>query len=341
MKKDYWAGSQGALRSTAAYSGRDIGRLERIASSRGGYAALATGFATVVVLSVGATIFAMSLLAGGESQTEAPEQAVRASIVTTANAAQPSPGAAQADTDTAASGPQAEVVAVASATPHGNLLPLHEGQAANGASAEGVDELASNDPRWAQGETPAQPIDDVRVQPAGQAQAMVEPRALQDNGAARALKQASIDHAGDEADTKDPQATAAIAARTPAKEKADPPKASSAATLNTDSNLRSGPDKKARIIGTVPARKPVQIIACKSWCEIVYDGKRGFVYSGFVRKGEARDNRAAADIGAAKPRAVPQKAERQAASGLPGVSTSDLPKVLPADGSKGASNRGG
>ncbi|KQZ79042.1 hypothetical protein ASD64_11790 [Mesorhizobium sp. Root157] len=48
--------------------------------------------------------------------------------------------------------------------------------------------------------------------------------------------------------------------------------------------MRSGPKTGAAAIGTVPAKTPVEVVACEKWCEIVYEGKRGFVYKSFVQR---------------------------------------------------------
>ncbi|KAA3450584.1 peptide-binding protein [Mesorhizobium sp. SARCC-RB16n] len=49
--------------------------------------------------------------------------------------------------------------------------------------------------------------------------------------------------------------------------------------------MRSAPKKGATPIGTVPARTSVQLIGCKQWCEIVYNGKHGWVYKSYVKPG--------------------------------------------------------
>lgn len=36
---------------------------------------------------------------------------------------------------------------------------------------------------------------------------------------------------------------------------------------------------------TVPAKASVQVMSCKQWCEIVYNGKRGWVYKSYVKTG--------------------------------------------------------
>lgn len=50
--------------------------------------------------------------------------------------------------------------------------------------------------------------------------------------------------------------------------------------------MRSGPKKGASAMGTVPAKTAVQIVTCNQWCQIVYNGKRGWIYKSYV----SRDN---------------------------------------------------
>ncbi|RWG75593.1 SH3 domain-containing protein, partial [Mesorhizobium sp.] len=49
--------------------------------------------------------------------------------------------------------------------------------------------------------------------------------------------------------------------------------------------MRSGPKNGAAAIVTVPAKSAVQVMSCKKWCEIVYNGKRGWIYKSFVKTG--------------------------------------------------------
>ena len=49
--------------------------------------------------------------------------------------------------------------------------------------------------------------------------------------------------------------------------------------------MRTGPKKGAAAIATVPARASVQVLNCKHWCEIVYNGKHGWVYKSYVKPG--------------------------------------------------------
>lgn len=48
--------------------------------------------------------------------------------------------------------------------------------------------------------------------------------------------------------------------------------------------MRSNPKSGADAIGTVPAKSAVQVVNCEQWCEIIYNGKRGFVYKSFVQR---------------------------------------------------------
>jgi len=49
--------------------------------------------------------------------------------------------------------------------------------------------------------------------------------------------------------------------------------------------MRTGPKKGAAAIVTIPAKTSVQVMSCKKWCEIVYNGKRGWVYKTYVKTG--------------------------------------------------------
>lgn len=49
--------------------------------------------------------------------------------------------------------------------------------------------------------------------------------------------------------------------------------------------MRSGPKKNAAAISTVPARTSVQVMNCKQWCQIVYNGKTGWIYKSYIKTG--------------------------------------------------------
>ena len=49
--------------------------------------------------------------------------------------------------------------------------------------------------------------------------------------------------------------------------------------------MRSGPKKGASAIGTIPAKTSVEVLSCNQWCQVIYKGKRGWIYKSFVRTG--------------------------------------------------------
>jgi hypothetical protein len=55
------------------------------------------------------------------------------------------------------------------------------------------------------------------------------------------------------------------------------------APVTTDVNMRAGPSNDAAVVLVVRRNREVEVIGCRYWCEVIYDGKRGFIYKGFVR----------------------------------------------------------
>ena len=49
--------------------------------------------------------------------------------------------------------------------------------------------------------------------------------------------------------------------------------------------MRSGPKKNAAAIVTVPAKTSVQVMSCKKWCQIIYNGKTGWIYKSYIKTG--------------------------------------------------------
>lgn len=56
------------------------------------------------------------------------------------------------------------------------------------------------------------------------------------------------------------------------------------ARILRDVTMRASGSKGAAPIGTIPAKATVELITCKSWCQVVYKGKRGWIYKGFVAR---------------------------------------------------------
>ncbi|MCV0397403.1 MAG: SH3 domain-containing protein [Rhizobiaceae bacterium] len=76
-------------------------------------------------------------------------------------------------------------------------------------------------------------------------------------------------------------------------------------TVRTAVNMRTGPGKSHRVVGVAPQGASVGVVSCDSWCEIVHQGKRGFVYASFL--GQPRQS---AEAPAGQP--APEKAEPEA-----------------------------
>jgi hypothetical protein len=60
--------------------------------------------------------------------------------------------------------------------------------------------------------------------------------------------------------------------------------ASGPGRVNVSVNMRAGPDNDARVVRVLRAGTPVEIVACKFWCEVIAGGERGFVYQRFVTR---------------------------------------------------------
>lgn len=172
--------------------------------------------------------------------------------------------------------------------------------------------LASSSPRWTASDSKPLP-DKVGDQSAPSEQA-AEPSAAQpadtafaepaaESDASDALSQVAAPAGETPADAKTPgdkmdgAQTAAIPEAKPQVPDADPagtdnakPKpqkvgAAANGRILRPVTMRSGPKKGASVITTVPAKASVQVVNCKQWCEIVYNGKHGWVYKSYVKTG--------------------------------------------------------
>lgn len=57
------------------------------------------------------------------------------------------------------------------------------------------------------------------------------------------------------------------------------------AQVNAWVNMRAGPDNDAEILAVVPGGAEIGAEAdCLHWCEVVYEGQQGFIYSSFIRR---------------------------------------------------------
>jgi hypothetical protein len=203
-------------------------------------------------------------------------------------------------------------------------------QAAPTAAADDVavdpDALAPLDPRWAR---PATPTPDAAASVA----ATIPPIT------------AAIDPAAADPDPTDGTETAAIAPDETALPRAARQDSGDDATatddpmslvtkarptqIRTAANMRSRPKSGSGVIMVVPQSATVQLVGCKVWCEIVYKGKRGYIYKDFLGGSRSASNSAKSKSSAKKPKAVKtvdtsDAGDTSDAAGLPGVET---PKI--------------
>ncbi len=53
-------------------------------------------------------------------------------------------------------------------------------------------------------------------------------------------------------------------------------------TTTTWVNMHTGPDNATPVVAVVPAGTALQVFACDPWCEVEYDGTRGYIWRDFV-----------------------------------------------------------
>ncbi|MCB4770285.1 SH3 domain-containing protein [Ancylobacter sp. Lp-2] len=61
------------------------------------------------------------------------------------------------------------------------------------------------------------------------------------------------------------------------------------ATIRSPVTMRTAPNKGAAAMQTLKSGQQVELVACGSWCEIVADGKRGFIYKTFLSPGAPKE----------------------------------------------------
>jgi hypothetical protein len=160
--------------------------------------------------------------------------------------------------------------------------------------------LAANDPRWTGSQPKAASASDSTAPsqladkaPDKQAAAFAQPAAATDAATELAKVAAPSAAAGNHPDGAQTAAIPAVQPQEPAAEgddsqaKAKPRKAAAAGTgrILRAVTMRSGPKKNAAAIGTVPAKTSVQVMSCKQWCQITYNGKTGWIYKSYIKTG--------------------------------------------------------
>lgn len=204
---------------------------------------------------------------------------------------------------------RAEPVSTTAAAPAAVAAPVPAEKAvASDAALDDPDALAQQDPRWARvgagkgaaafaAALPKEASDKSDEEPADSlVSALVEPSPSHARRAADETRTAAI--APDEA----------LPEQAPPKKSGQPAAADEddaqplpgiagqgkALTMSRGVNMRARPKGGAGVVGVVPRGATVQLLGCDVWCEIVYNGRRGFIYKDFV-PGKSRQMKAAAD----------------------------------------------
>lgn len=71
--------------------------------------------------------------------------------------------------------------------------------------------------------------------------------------------------------------------------------ATGAARVTSAVNMRSAPKKGAGVLGVVPAGTNVKVLSCDGWCQISYNGRKGWVYKSFLAAGKPQKQAQDAD----------------------------------------------
>lgn len=202
---------------------------------------------------------------------------VRATAIAAPGAVAPTPGE-KADVALAAepAEPPAAPVETAPAAPRESVADAVD--TVDTAATEPIEVLDSNDPRWGSSFAAPNPAPAVAPGVNGElAYAAGDP-------AADALKRAVVDGTTDSTETSAiPQPRPAIEAIRP--EQPDPVEGRAAmrtATIASAVNMRARGAKGSRVLGVIPQGATVGLVDCDGWCEVIYDGRRGFIYKSFI-----------------------------------------------------------
>jgi hypothetical protein len=197
--------------------------------------------------------------------------------------------------------------------------------------------LPANDPRWSgsthkQARAPAESAEQANREAASPSTATAKaagasaPVPTPDQAAAVAAYQPAQDEPAAQAAPEEqvpvhPKPDKAETAAIPVAKPAEPaePAANESATqpgrILRDVTLRSGPKKGAAAIGTIPARTAVEVMSCQSWCQVVYKGKRGWIYKSFLDSKANRNSGAGDPVKTqsidTKPPPAPAKVEKK------------------------------
>jgi uncharacterized protein YgiM (DUF1202 family) len=248
------------------------------------YLALGAAFAALTVGSAGAAFLGMSLLASDPVVIPSERE-----IVASAMSGQPA-----ADTPAVAESSISEAfAAAAAAAPAAEAAAADSPPAAQPAADDVVVALETGDARFARDTPRARMLEglDQESSPVRAFGNMTTP-----------LKKI-VEDAGAQAEP-DRQETAAVPVA-PEQPQISGGAPVGGAVMKADANIRSRPQKGAKVIGTVPDGTQVELVSCDGWCEIVVRGKRGFVWGEFVQRSKMAAKPVAASVESEKPDVVP------------------------------------
>lgn len=55
------------------------------------------------------------------------------------------------------------------------------------------------------------------------------------------------------------------------------------ATIKRSVNMRAKPEKGGAVMRVIPAKSAVELVSCTQWCEIVFEGERGYIFKSYVQ----------------------------------------------------------
>ena len=294
---------------------------------------IALACTTVAMLGVGGVLGGVAWYAQ-QSAEETPLAITR--LGASASDADVRPASAAGDV-AAADAPQ-DGSANSEAEPKTAATPTPQAVAANVADDKAKALIGENDPRWARDVVPAATVLSAGLADAASARAYADRtespawQALRDVVAKETGGDSAAKPAIAEAEAPQPAAvedddtvqTAAIDPKPEPVKKAEPApeparvESSGAAPTGTARiakgvNMRSAGRKGSRVIGTVPTGATVQLVSCDVWCEVIHNGRRGFVYEDFVQRESAKPVAATTPAKPEKPEIVPAEMLPQAA----------------------------
>ncbi|WP_340041821.1 SH3 domain-containing protein [Aminobacter sp. Piv2-1] len=89
------------------------------------------------------------------------------------------------------------------------------------------------------------------------------------------------------ADTKattNPASNAAVKAiEAEVKTDADAAQGPRQATIKRSVNMRAKPEKGGAVMRVIPAKSAVELVSCTQWCEVVFEGQRGYIFKSYVQ----------------------------------------------------------